>query len=316
MNSGNFVSATTADVIESFKSAMREHGVSPPSEIKADGSLHRFHIDGQRSGTRNGAYLLHLDDHPAGWFQDFKTDTKVTWRIGGGYQPQCQPPQKARQQTHHQNEAREKKQRERALEAQRLWNEATPCSTHPYLERKGVPSHGLRTGCWAKTRERDGQFFRDVVHGCLLIPLLDENGTIWNLQAILPQPRRDTGGDKEFMSGCRKKGLFFPIGEASETVYISEGYATACSVRAITQCRVCVAFDCGNLEPVALMVRRMHPNAKIIIAADNDCATPGNPGLTAARKAAIAVGGLVSVPVFPDGRPGDWNDWVTMEVRP
>jgi putative DNA primase/helicase len=77
-----------------------------------------------------------------------------------------------------------------------------------------------------------------------------------------------------------------------------------------------VAFDCGNLEPVALMVRRMHPNAKIIIAADNDCATPGNPGLTAARKAAIAVGGLVSVPVFPDGRPGDWNDWVTMEVRP
>lgn len=61
---------------------------------------------------------------------------------------------------------------------------------------------------------------------------------------------------------------------------------------------------------MARIIRKLHPDAKIIIAADNDRFTPGNPGVTHARKAALAVGGLVSIPQFPEGVDGtDWNDW-------
>jgi putative DNA primase/helicase len=310
MTNGNCVSPTPADVIEFFKSAMQEYGVSPPNEIKADGQLHRFHIEGHKTGSTDGAYCLHLDGRPAGWFQDFKTGVKANWKLNQHYEPQWKP-QKGSQNQRDLAASRDKKHQERALEAQRLWRQATPCNTHPYLERKGVPSHGLRIGPWVKYRKHDGQFFRDVIDGCLLVPLMDEEHFIWSLQAIFPHPLADSGRDKEFMTGCRKKGLFFPIGPdvEAETVYLAEGYATASSVFALTECRVYVAFDAGNLESVARTVRRLHPDAVIIMAGDNDCGTTGNPGLAAAKKAALAVGGRVSVPVFPDGRAGDWNDF-------
>lgn len=35
--------------------------------IIADGQLHRFRIQGHKSGTLNGAYALHLDGNPAGY---------------------------------------------------------------------------------------------------------------------------------------------------------------------------------------------------------------------------------------------------------
>jgi putative DNA primase/helicase len=60
----------------------------------------------------------------------------------------------------------------------------------------------------------------------------------------------------------------------------------------------------GNLLAVAQALRAADPGAKIILAADNDAKTPGNPGLTAAKKAAAAVGGLLAVPPTA----GDFND--------
>ena len=45
--------------------------------------------------------------------------------------------------------------------------------------------------------------------------------------------------------------------------------------------------------------------------ADDDCDTPGNPGLTHARQAALAVGGLLAIPDFGPDRPAgasDFND--------
>ena len=75
---------------------------------------------------------------------------------------------------------------------------------------------------------------------------------------------------------------------------------------------VVAAFDCGNLMDVAQVVRANMPKAIIIIAGDNDRNTPGNPGLTKARAAAIAVGGKLLIPQFADGEIGsDWNDWIT-----
>ena len=53
------------------------------------------------------------------------------------------------------------------------------------------------------------------------------------------------------------------------------------------------------------------PNAEIILCADDDLATEGNPGLTKATVAAIAVAGRLAVPDFGNERPDgvtDFND--------
>ena len=70
------------------------------------------------------------------------------------------------------------------------------------------------------------------------------------------------------------------------------------------------AFSASNLEPVAAALRRRYPTLSFLIAADDDWRTNGNPGLTAAKAAALAVGGRVVVPQFPAhrDRETDFND--------
>jgi hypothetical protein len=61
-----------------FSSAMAEAGLPPP-DIIPDGVLHRFTVPGDRPGTRNGYYLLHLDGVAAGAFGSWKTGLYATW---------------------------------------------------------------------------------------------------------------------------------------------------------------------------------------------------------------------------------------------
>jgi putative DNA primase/helicase len=74
---------------------------------------------------------------------------------------------------------------------------------------------------------------------------------------------------------------------------------------------VVVAFNSGNLLPVARKIRAALPDAKLIIAADDDFETKGNPGVTAAREAAIQVNALLAIPVWSlttRGTGTDFND--------
>ena len=74
-----------------------------------------------------------------------------------------------------------------------------------------------------------------------------------------------------------------------------------------------MACDAGNLKPVAEALHALYPNARIIIAADDDRATEGNPGLTKATQAAKAVKADLAVPHFEEGEPGtDFNDLADM----
>lgn len=57
-------------------------------------------------------------------------------------------------------------------------------------------------------------------------------------------------------------------------------------------------IQCGNLEAVAVALRSKYPALKIIIAADDDHQTPGNPGMTKATAAVQATGATLAVPVF------------------
>ena len=82
-----------------------------------------------------------------------------------------------------------------------------------------------------------------------------------------------------------------------------------------------VAFDAGNLEPVAKKLREKFPNAAITICADNDHkhtrrtpegTEPWNKGVELAQRAAQEVGGKVVAPIFTDEERAkgltDFND--------
>ena len=74
----------TANVIESFKSAIYDSLGYVPEHIQADGMLHRIK---DNDGKMNGAYVLHLDNRPGGYFQCFKQGIKQTWKMTGNFIP-------------------------------------------------------------------------------------------------------------------------------------------------------------------------------------------------------------------------------------
>ncbi|MDN6680893.1 MAG: DUF927 domain-containing protein [Enterobacterales bacterium] len=159
----------------------------------------------------------------------------------------------------------------------------------PYLQSKGL----------------EGFTFSILPDGGLLLPLRDESGEVVAAQTISPS------GEKRLIAGSAKKGSFYTINavETPPYILIAEGLATALSVHLMRPDALTVAaIDAGNLLPVAQVLRVSHPDAQIIIAADNDLAEGAkNVGIEHAEKAALAVAGWVSAP--PTDKKADWDDY-------
>jgi putative DNA primase/helicase len=171
--------------------------------------------------------------------------------------------------------------------AARIWQAARLAEDgHPYLAQKGVGAHGLR-----------------VCKGALVVPMRNAGGELHNLQFI------GASGTKRFLKGGRAAGLCFVIDGTADTICLTEGYATAASIHAATGFTVAVAFSAGNLAAVAVMMRAACRGARIIVCADDDADTPGNPGMTNAREAARAIGALLAVPAFGVDRSADATDF-------
>ena len=279
---------TNYDASDALKKEMSKLGLVTHDPIIADGKLHRLHVQGDKAGSQNGWYVLFNDGLLAGSFGSWKTGLKRTWcakawrdlTLGEreSFQYLMQLAAKAREIEE------QKKQALARNKAAVIWKSASPAPPdHPYLVKKNVRSHGLRLN-----KDR------------LVIPLRDSNGTLHTLQFI------DGEGNKRFLSGGRKRGCYFMIGDYEEIICIAEGFATAASIQESTGHPVAVAFDAGNLMPVATMLRQQLPAAKLIFCADNDANTPGNPGLTKAGQAAAVVGGCVVAPPCA----GDFNDFL------
>jgi putative DNA primase/helicase len=281
-------------VTTEFANAMRAAGVEPPDPIIADGEIQRFALPGER-GRRSGAYRLHLDGRPAGWFQSWKTGAPILWRADPG--TTClmtsDESRKFRREVAEQKKVRDAKRSEghaKAAEIARMrWQGAGPADrAHPYLRRKGVQQHGIRQS-----------------EGLLLVPMHDADGVIHSLQTI------DGEGVKLNAKGGRTGGLYHGIGTPAGTVIICEGYATGATLHEATGHAVAVAFTCGNLCAVVDALRAKWPDTVLIVAADDDASSEGNPGLRDATAAAQAVGGLLAVPDFGNERPAkatDFND--------
>lgn len=176
-----------------------------------------------------------------------------------------------------------------ATRAAEMWSKASMPSAHPYVQRKLIEPEGVR------------QLGDEI-----LVPMRHGPGALVGLQRIKPD------GTKRFLKGTASAGAYTVLGkpEKTGTIVIAEGWATCCSVRQATGHCVVVAFNAGNLGAVARKIRAAMPLAQLILAADDDFQTKGNPGCAAAREAALSVQAHLVIPVWTieRGTGTDFND--------
>lgn len=286
------------DALSNFRDAIRAAGLEPPDAIEP-GRLHRFPGNGKRQSNRAGWCLL-FDDGRGGCFGDWSTGITETWQA-----KRDKPYSKAERTAFARRVKEAKKQAETERNARQadaskraaaIWNTATPASgNHPYLIRKRIQPHGAR-----------------IHKGALTLPVTDFTGRLTSLQFIAAD------GGKLLLSGGRKRGCFIPVAGDKENpgrVIICEGWATGCTLAEDEPTAlVLAAIDAGNLEPVAVSVRRCWRTAELVIAGDDDRLTAGNPGATKAKAAAIASGALLALPQWPENAPEHLTDFNDLAV--
>jgi putative DNA primase/helicase len=283
---------------------MAKAGMTAPATIIADGKLHRFDPDG---GSGDAAwYVVHAGERFTRWaFGD--------WRTGDKYKGHTKPGKKLSRKEYREalKQARERQKKinadqlaawEKLAEVARMrWASLGPASSqHPYLVKKKVEPCGIR---------QDGANLVFAMTGI-------DDGKIWSWREILPD------GTKYNQEGARQKGCYFRIGDVSDVYVVCEGFATGATLAAVhwymlpgffgvtrAPC-ILVAGDASNLIHIAKGVRAKHRDATIILAADDDWLKGGNPGLSAATRAAKAVRGILVRPYFDGGRrPRDATDF-------
>ncbi len=257
---------------------LRDAGLLVDS-IAFDGALHRVPTS-DKLNSKNGAYIGYADAPASLWWQDWASGESGTWTAEGESKLTAAERAELSRRMEESRRQREEEQSrvhaEAASKAQSIYIAAAECTEHPYLTAKGVSTvPGLK-------------LHKDAV----VVPLYDDGSKVVSLQFI------DGDGSKRFLTGGRKRGCFFLIGgkDTEKPLIICEGLATGLSLHESLSLPVLVAFDAGNLLPVAEVARSKYPDREIIIAADNDTATEGNPGVTKATAAAVAVGGSLVVP--------------------
>ncbi len=260
----------------------------------------RVRVEGDRE--KRGWYKLHELRLPGG--DDLVVGSYGIWRGNEANAVKVAIDAKTAKLTSEQREAIRKRQAEdlkkakleRAREAERAaqkarkaWSKCSQDGDSDYLSAKGVQAHGVRFS----------------PQGAMVVPMLDVSGLVHGLQIIRGKPKADQPQrrlPKEFWPvGLAKKGHFHLIGGVPTSILlVAEGYATAASLYEATGLPVAVAFDAGNLAPVAEALHKRHKTVKILVCADDDRFSEGNPGVTAASAAAMMVGGAFLVPVFAD----------------
>jgi len=283
----------------SFREAIQSAGLNPPEHIEP-GPFHRFPGIGKRNGNTAGWCKL-FPDGQGGTYGDYSTGLSESWQVDreqpfteaerAAFRRQVQESKRLAEEQRHQE------QQAAATKANAILTAAVgDPAGHAYAMNKKVAlGPRVKRGPWAQRGWPDA----------LLVPMFDESGVVVSVQAI------NVDGGKDFLVGGRKKGTFHPLGKirgVTGRVLIGEGLATVAAAVSATGLPGVVAFDAGNLPPVAEVVRRLAPAAEIIILADDDQKPDAekNAGIEAATHAALAVGGLVALPTL--GRKCDFWD--------
>ncbi len=296
---------------DEFAAALKGIGMQIDGEHpQLDGKPHRVVVEGDRKGEAAGFYVCYGDGHPAGYAKNNRTGEEVRWKAKGYILSEEQRADLAAQAAT-KLEARETQTREAQAEAARRVETqlrgAKPARLTPYLETKqAAATKGV---------------FTDQDDRTLVVPGYDAEGKIWTAQYI------QDDGTKRFAKGTRKEGCFHVVGGMGElakapAIVIAEGYATASVIAQAAGARAAAvsAFDAGNLEPVARVLREKFPEKALLIAGDDDRRTPGrNPGREQATKAAEAVNAHLVMPTFASGEqardPKRFSDFCDVKVH-
>jgi putative DNA primase/helicase len=281
-----------------FRDYIYSHGLKPPNFIRP-GKFYRFAGAG-KPAKNTAAWAFLFEDGLGGCFGDFSSgldkkiwhyrdyntlsySEKISWRRNL---------EEANRTAIAQQEAMHFNAHKKALW---IWNASIPVYTnHPYLIRKGIEAYSAR-----------------VYKGALVLPIIDFDGNLTNLQFI------KDNGDKKFLTGGQKHGCCIVVsGDTTEPnrVVICEGWATGCTLAENEPLSlVLAAIDAWNLKPVVVSARDKWPDTKIVVAGDDDRTNPDNLGVTKAIEAANAGDADVVFPQWPEDAPvtlSDFNDLV------
>lgn len=295
------------DYESAFVAFMNEHGFYPPTPLTSHdgGAPTRFHPDGDDRKGKPCFYYFNLHrEYPSGTVGDFRTGEKFSWSSFIIRETSDYDRDKAK--TYAIESAKKKKllDLERIRISRETWDKASPCENHPYLEKKHVLSYGLRSS--TKFSNND----------TLLVPGYSRDGEMCAVQQIY-WSKKDKSFQKRWLGPS--KGAFYPLnGMDGEIICLAEGYSTAATIAESTGLNTIFAGNCDNMCSVAVTVRDIRPHARVVICADDDWKTPGNPGLTwgeKARRACSAMSRYPHVLVYPNFRFGgrreketDFND--------
>jgi len=295
----------------SFYQSVQELGLVLKDAPTFDGRFHRVDVEGGKRGGKEGAYVGYDGVVARGHVRNFKTGEEKKWSsLDGGdwnknelglirliHKQRSEESRKQIEREHNKN----------ALLLKEEWDSSKIASKeHPYLEKKGVGSYGLRVDA----------------RNSLLMPLRDVNGTFSTMQRISGSGFKQIGyklSDAEKKEGLefptRKEGRFHIIGaeklEDSQKFVLVEGYATGASVHEALNLPVIVAVDAGNLVSVATAIKEKYENISLMIAGDNDQKNgeEKNVGLKKAKEAAEACGGKYVIPTVSKEEEKDVSDW-------
>jgi len=290
-----------------FYEFIADLGYQPPNIIP--GEIIRFPAIGKPNSNRSAWAMLFIDGQ-AGVVGDWITGEKYNWFAESeNLSKQDKNKMIARiVEIQAKAEIERSKQGETASnEAFNIWQQSEPVKlpcNHLYVVNKSIDPWGAR------------------LHGKhLIIPVYEMFKKLVSLQSIAPN------GFKKFLKGGKTKDCFCVIHHLDISqhfndvfkqveILICEGWATGCSLYQAIGRPVFVAFNANNLMGVAKYVRAQFPKKQIIVCADNDQFTAGNPGLTKAKQAADGINALWVYPDFTDfGNPTsatDFNDYFNL----
>ncbi|MDO6460968.1 toprim domain-containing protein [Granulosicoccaceae sp. 1_MG-2023] len=290
--------------LNSIRAALLEAGIEPANPdallsrlADAEGKPVRFGT-ASKPRSKNG-WLIAYHDRGLPFVViagDWSTGAETKWVAGTGDTLSPAERRELKRRVAEAKQVREEEQARqweaRAAAAARQWHTCSQADPlHPYLQRKGIQPH--------RARQQGAE---------LVLLLTDFSGKGWSLQTI------DEAGNKRLMAGGKKAGHFIVVDgpDYPARVLICEGWATGCTLAEIDPAAlVLAAVDCGNLQAVATGARNCWPDADLIVCGDDDRQTPGNPGATAARAAALAAGARFALPEWPPAAPlhlSDFND--------
>lgn len=283
-------------VATSIANAIKEKmGVDFVPELKE--GFQRFPAPG-KSATNTSGWMYIAGDFSRATFGSFATGEKYHWFANDFEKLPAEDAAEVHERialAREKNlENRQQAQSDAAQTAKAHIESSNPATaSHQYLTSKRVGPHDLY--------QHDQK---------LLIPLYDQTGELRNVQSIYPD------GSKYFLKGGQVKGAYAKIGEpfSTDTTYVCEGWATAATIYEETGHPAIAAMTAGNLLDVCIAISsKAPPGVKIVVAADNDHCTKGNPGLTKGIQAANAIGAKYVTPPLPcnykNCRCTDFNDF-------